>query len=132
MIKKTKWFNLCNYPILKKLIINCENWGPVFMLACEIMVGISSLVTDFSEEYMGNIYFFTQLSTVVWAQGYLCLCTVCNACPSDSVTQWGSRNHSLSLTRHHRHHRSCEKYSKAKLKCISLKTMAMYFVNNAE
>lgn len=28
------------------------------MLACEIMVGISSLVTDFSEESVGNIYFF--------------------------------------------------------------------------
>lgn len=57
------------------------------MLACGITVGKSSIATDFSEEYVGNIYFFPQLSALACAQCYLCLRTVCNACPSDAVTQ---------------------------------------------
>lgn len=108
--KKTKSFTLCNYPIFKKLIFNCEIWGPVFLLVCEIMVGKSSLVpyilTDFSCEYVGNVSFFPQLSALACAQGYLCLCTVFHAHPSDFVTHWGSRKNTLSPTWHHRPHKS--------------------------
>lgn len=102
------------------MIINCETWEPVFLLVSEM--GKSILITDFSCQYVRNIYFFPQLSALACEQGYLCLRIVFNAHPSDFVTQWGSQNNTPSYVTP----QTC-KYSKVKAKCTFLKIMARLF-----